>query len=62
METSCTNTTPGYPANSSYTPNNPLSGFDGGNLNGTWTLNASDSAADDTGTVVDWCVVIEYTP
>ncbi|MEQ1606339.1 MAG: proprotein convertase P-domain-containing protein [Pyrinomonadaceae bacterium] len=35
----------------SFTPNNPLSAFDGQNAAGTWTLNVSDNAGIDTGTV-----------
>lgn len=62
VETSCTNTVPGYPSGSSYTPNNPLSGFDNGNLNGTWTINVSDAATGDTGVLADWCVVVTYGP
>lgn len=62
VETSCTNTVPGYVASGFYTPNNPLSAFDGSNLNGTWTINASDRAAGDTGTLTDWCVTITYAP
>jgi uncharacterized delta-60 repeat protein len=33
-----------------FTPNNPLSAFDGENSEGTWTLNISDHAGQDTGT------------
>jgi len=39
------------PFTGSWTPNNPLSVFDGINPNGTWTLNVSDNAAQDTGSV-----------
>jgi hypothetical protein len=39
-----------------YTPNNPLSAFDGQSLNGTWRLNSADLAASDTGTLVQWCI------
>ena len=36
------------------TPNNPLSAFDGEDPNGNWTMNMSDNAAGDTGTVDAW--------
>jgi len=36
------------------TPNNPLSAFDGEDPNGNWTLNMSDNAGADTGTVDAW--------
>ncbi len=35
-----------------------LAAFDGQSLTGTWTLNASDNASGDTGTVNSWCVVV----
>ncbi|HQZ94940.1 MAG TPA: carboxypeptidase regulatory-like domain-containing protein [Pyrinomonadaceae bacterium] len=35
----------------SFSPNNPLSAFDGQSAVGTWTLNVNDNAAADTGTV-----------
>lgn len=35
----------------SFSPNNPLSAFDGENADGNWTINVSDNAAADTGTV-----------
>jgi len=35
----------------SFTPNNPLSAFDGQAAAGTWTLNVSDNGAGDTGQV-----------
>ncbi|MDA0244965.1 MAG: hypothetical protein OT477_16230, partial [Chloroflexi bacterium] len=60
VETQCSATPPALFGNP--TPNNPLSGFDSGNLNGTWGINISDNVSIDTGTLVDWCVVIEYTP
>lgn len=34
-----------------FSPNNPLSAFDGENANGTWVLNVSDNASIDTGGV-----------
>lgn len=35
----------------SFSPNNPMSAFDGENADGNWTINVSDNAAADTGTV-----------
>jgi uncharacterized repeat protein (TIGR01451 family) len=44
----------------SFTPNNPLSAFDGTDIAGTWTLAVSDNAGGDTGTLNEWCVTVEY--
>ncbi|MEM7082096.1 MAG: proprotein convertase P-domain-containing protein [Pseudomonadota bacterium] len=38
-------------------PNNPLSAFNGLDLAGTWTLNVSDNAGIDTGTLNEWCLI-----
>ena len=43
-------------------PEEPLSGFDGQNLAGTWTLTLSDNAGADTGTLDTWCVIPETAP
>ncbi|MFM7161956.1 MAG: beta strand repeat-containing protein, partial [Planctomycetaceae bacterium] len=37
-----------------YRPESPLSGFNGGSPNGTWTLNVSDRATGTSGTLVRW--------
>jgi len=39
-----------------FSPNNPLSAFDGEDLAGTWIINASDHVTADTGTLVTWCL------
>lgn len=57
-----TNPAQAYQANGHYTPAEPLSALDSGEINGVWTLNASDHAGADTGTIADWCVIIEYEP
>ena len=41
----------------SFTPENPLSAFDGEDRAGMWTLNISDNAGGDTGTLVEWCLI-----
>jgi subtilisin-like proprotein convertase family protein len=41
-------------------PNNPLSALDGLSADGTWTLEATDNAAGDTGSLNDWSVDV-YT-
>ena len=39
-------------------PNNPLAApFNGQTLAGTWTLNVSDNASGDTGSLTEWCLV-----
>ncbi len=40
-----------------FTPNNPLSAFDGEDLSGTWRLDVSDNAGLDTGTLDEWCLL-----
>jgi hypothetical protein len=44
-----------------FTPNNPLSAFDGLNANGTWVLNVSDRAAGDTGSLNAFALVFAGT-
>ena len=39
-------------------PNSPLSAFDGQSLAGTWTLSISDNAAQDAGSLFDWCLEV----
>lgn len=51
-------TPPPYAIDGSFTPNNPLSAFDGQSLTGTWRLNASDRAGADTGTLTEWCLLV----
>ncbi|MFZ4573467.1 MAG: reprolysin-like metallopeptidase [Phycisphaerales bacterium] len=49
------------PFTGSWRPNNLLSAFDGINPNGTWTLNVSDRASGDTGTVRAFSLAISRT-
>jgi|GEM_PF-2542792 len=50
---------PGYAvADGRYTPNQPLSAFDGSAMAGTYTLTISDNAAGDTGTLDSWALII----
>jgi subtilisin-like proprotein convertase family protein len=56
LENSCTANTPAYTPGGFYTPNSPLSAYDGGTTAGTWTLNAADFAGGDTGTLQQWCL------
>jgi subtilisin-like proprotein convertase family protein len=48
----------GAPFSSTFSPANPLSAFNGQNGNGTWTLNVADLAAQDTGTIRAFAIVI----
>lgn len=48
----------GAPYTGSFKPKSPLSAFDGQNPNGTWTLNVSDRAAADTGSVRSFSLII----
>ncbi|NBD96140.1 MAG: hypothetical protein GVY11_06675 [Gammaproteobacteria bacterium] len=45
-----------YPA-AAYRPNDPMAGFSGEDLSGTWRLNVSDNAGLDTGTLNEWCLI-----
>ncbi|MEM9827093.1 MAG: proprotein convertase P-domain-containing protein, partial [Planctomycetota bacterium] len=45
------------PFTGSFTPEEPLSGFNGIDGNGTWTLEVTDSAGGDTGTLQDWTLL-----
>ncbi len=58
VETSCANANPGYTPGGAYTPNNPLSAFDGESATGTWMLNVSDKALGDTGVLQQWQLVV----
>lgn len=59
LETNCTaDPNPAYAAGTAYRPNNPLSAFDGMDVQGDWTLTVSDNAAQDTGTFNDWCLSV----
>ena len=40
-------------------PHQPLSAFNGEDLDGTWTLTVSDNASPDTGTLIEWCITSE---
>ena len=62
VDTSCNDVSdqPAYETGGSYTPNNPLSAFDGDDINGDWTLTASDNAGGDTGTLNSWCVEVTW--
>ena len=51
LEGQCPGGTDAGPLTGSFTPNNPLSAFDGQNPNGNWTLTAIDAAGGDVGTV-----------
>ena len=39
------------------TANNPLSAFDGQSIGGSWRLECSDQAGQDTGNLQEWCLL-----
>ncbi len=41
-----------------FSPDEALSAFVGGNQSGSWILNVSDNAAADTGTMTEFCVIV----
>lgn len=47
------------PYTGAFVPVTPLSAFDGLNGAGDWTLSITDSAAGDTGTLLEWCVITD---
>lgn len=60
VENECSGSIPAI--GGSFTPNNPLSAFDGEDAGGTWTITAVDNAGGDTGTLNEWCVVTDPVP
>jgi len=57
VESQCAGTAPTI--NGVFQPNNPLSGFDGQSVAGTWQLTVSDNRTSNTGTLVEWCLSVE---
>ena len=55
--------TSGIAIEGTFSPNEPLSAFDGEDLSGSWTMNVSDNAGADLGTFNEWCLlpVLEAT-
>ena len=43
-------------------PTRPLSVFDGERLKSTWTLSVRDLTTGDTGTLDDWCLMVDWIP
>ena len=60
VEDECAPTTPTIAG--TFTPNEPLSFFDGVPIAGTWTLSAFDIEPDETGTLDEWCLIPWYQP
>jgi subtilisin-like proprotein convertase family protein len=58
VQTGCINSTnaDAYSVGASYRPHEPLTAFDGAELNGTWTLSVTDTFATDTGHLINWCL------
>ena len=54
VENQCSNSVPTISGR--FTPNNPLSAFDGQSLGGTWRLAIRDDFGGDTGSLVSWCL------
>jgi len=54
VESQCAGSVPTI--NGTFTPNNPLTAFDGQVRTGTWRLTVSDNAGIDTGTLTRWCI------
>ena len=57
VETQCAGSPPAITG--THRPNNPIAPFTGQALAGTWSLKATDAAAEDTGTLVEWCLLPE---
>jgi subtilisin-like proprotein convertase family protein len=56
VEGVCPNADPAIGAGP-FSPNNPLSTINNTDLSGNWIINVSDNAAQDTGTLNQWCVI-----
>ncbi len=54
VEDACSSTPPAI--SGSFTPNNPLSAFDGQSISGYWTLRVVDRASQHAGTLNQWCL------
>jgi subtilisin-like proprotein convertase family protein len=52
-------TSGGAPFTGSFRPEQPLAAVNGQSLNGTWSLNVSDNANIDTGTLVSWAILYD---
>ncbi len=50
------------PFTGSFRPETALSGLDGGNAQGTWTLTVFDAAAGDIGTLLNWTLILTPSP
>ena len=60
VEEACFEGDPPPPAiEGTFSPNNPLSGFDGENVGGSWELTVIDHAAGDTGSLDSWSLSVE---
>ncbi|HJU39096.1 MAG TPA: S8 family serine peptidase, partial [Tahibacter sp.] len=58
VESSCSNGDPAYaPPGGRYTPNQPLSAFDGVEAGGTYSVFLSDSASQDSGVIQNLCLI-----
>ncbi len=62
VETACANANVDPGLSGTLIPENPLAGFDGLELSGDWTLNVSDNAGQDTGSVVEFCLFPTIDP
>ena len=60
VEGVCNGTSPGI--GGVVAPEQMLGAFIGDNLNGTWELNISDNAGQDTGNIQTWCMTVDSTP
>ena len=64
VENQCATSTatnpPPYAISGSFAPNNPLSLFAGQALATAWRITVSDHAAQDTGTLTEWCLIATY--
>lgn len=49
------------PFTGSYRPQQPLSTFDNLALNNNWILSVSDNSAGDTGQIISWCIIAQYS-
>jgi subtilisin-like proprotein convertase family protein len=60
VEDSCTGS--GGPITGTFSPNNPLSAFNGESTLGDWTLTVVDNSGGDTGSLDNWGITYTYPP
>jgi hypothetical protein len=59
VENQCSSTSPAI--SGTFYPNQPLSGFNNQNINGSWTMTVNDFANQYGGVFNGWCLFVDYS-